>query len=292
MLSAFFEKLGGGLAERFLERLFSPAFLFWGGGALILAGRYGFDRTWRWLTELSVPQQAGLLVLALLGLTLSAALMRHLTLPWLRLLEGYWPGPLQRLALWLGARKARRLARWQREWNALMDRQEAGPLTPLQRRRLAELEVRLHYHPADPADCLPTDLGNALRFAETAPLHRYGLDAAVVWPTLWLLLPQEVREELGAARARLDGQVRAWAWGVLFLLWSPLWPGALAIGLLWAWLAYRLAVASARTFADLVLAAFTLHRFALYDALGWERPRPGEEKDRGARLTAFLWRGL
>jgi len=35
-----------------------------------------------------------------------------------------------------------------------------------------------------------------------------------------------------------------------------------------------------------------LHRMALYEALGWPRPKDSdEEKALGRRLTEFLWRG-
>ncbi|NPA26606.1 MAG: hypothetical protein GXO36_03260, partial [Chloroflexi bacterium] len=137
----------------------------------------------------------------------------------------------------------------------------------------------------------------------------YGLNAVLVWPRLWLLLPAETREILARAYRDLAAAVRGWGWGLAFLLvWTPVttglawcfgrgwaWLGPLAaIGVGWVWMqqAYRLAVARAAVFGELVRAAFDLHRLQLYDALGWPRPKPEEEVEAGKRLTAFLWRGV
>ncbi|MDW8064895.1 MAG: hypothetical protein RMK32_04620 [Anaerolineae bacterium] len=293
MISRFLEALGERLSERSAALAFTPAFLFWGGGALILAGRYGPRATWEWLARLTPAEQVLLLALVLFLLLLSTAVAGRLRYPLLRLLEGYWPGPLRQLSVLLGKAQARRLQQRRLQWNQLKAKEKQGDLSPAERRLLAELDLKNHYYPADEDDCLPTALGNALRSAETAVWHRYGLDAVAIWPYLWLLLPESVQKELSAARSQLDTLVELWFWGFLFLVWTALWPWAALIALVWMGLAYRFAVEAARTFADLFLAAFTLHRFALYDALGWPRPSPEEnEAARGARLSEYLWRGF
>jgi len=156
--------------------------------------------------------------------------------------------------------------------------------------RYAQLDMLRYTFPQ--GFVLPTRLGNLLRAAEEYTEHRYGLNAVLVWPRY----------------QRLLAAVRAWAWGLTFLLvWMPLtawlawrsgggWAwlapaAALGTGWLWMRLAYRLAVARAAVFGELVRAAFDLYRLGLYDALGWPRPSPEEEKEAGKRLTAFLWRG-
>ncbi len=291
MMGHFFESLGEHLSERSLALVFTPAFLFWGGGALILAGRFGLEATWQWLMARTLAEQVLLLVLALFLLALSVAIAERLRPALLRLLEGYWPGPLRWLSGVLGRWQAGRLRKRRVRWNQLQAKK--GALRPAERRRMAELDLEAHYYPADEDDCMPTALGNALRAAETAVRHRYGLDAVAVWPHLWLLLPEGVQKELGAARGQLDTLAEFWFWGLLFLVWAFFWPWAALIALVWMGLAYRFAVGAARTFADLLLAAFTLHRFALYDALGWPRPSPGEDEAvRGARLSEYLWRGF
>ena len=64
------------------------------------------------------------------------------------------------------------------------------------------------------------------------------------------------------------------------------------ISIPWMLVAYRLARQTAEVYGDLVETAFDIHRFALYDAMSWERPMDSEvEKARGAQLTEFLWCG-
>jgi hypothetical protein len=78
---------------------------------------------------------------------------------------------------------------------------------------------------------LPTRIGNILRAAETWPADKYGLDAVVVWPRLWLLLPDISRQELLAARAALDSAVAAVIWGLLFCVFTIWTPFAIPAGL-------------------------------------------------------------
>jgi hypothetical protein len=293
MLTKFFESTGEGFSQRYIDQLFGPAFLFWGGGALILAGRYGFGDIWNWLTALTVSEQTALVILGLLTLTLSSMFMRHLRIFFLRFLEGYWPWPLRGLSAWISRRQGEHLTKRRIEWNQLLDKRDTRKLTALERRRLSDLEVEGHYAPANVDDCLSTVLGNALRAAETATRHRYGLDAVAAWPHLWLILPEDVQKELNAARTQLDMLMELWGWGLLFILWSAWWPWAALISLAWITLTYNFAVRAGRTFADLLLAAVALHRFALYESLNWPRPKnSAEEKMMGEQLTEFLWRGI
>jgi len=43
--------------------------------------------------------------------------------------------------------------------------------------------------PAESDRHMPTKLGNILRAAELRSKDKYGLDAVICWPRLWLLLP-------------------------------------------------------------------------------------------------------
>jgi hypothetical protein len=51
---------------------------------------------------------------------------------------------------------------------------------------------------------LPTALGNILRAGEDITTDRYGLDAVVVWPRLYPLLPKELKSILNDLRNQLD----------------------------------------------------------------------------------------
>ncbi len=106
MLTKFWDKIGEGLSARWLEYLFSPALLFWGGG-LLLAVFFciGFAPAWDWLSSRDLPTQTALLLAGVGLLFLSSKLMEQVRFPMLRLLEGYWRPPLA----WLAAP----LRRWQ-----------------------------------------------------------------------------------------------------------------------------------------------------------------------------------
>ena len=120
----------------------------------------------------------------------------------------------------------------------------------------------------------------------------YGLEISVVWPRLWLLMPQTTRDELGAARDALDTSTRRLIWSVLVAIWGiwTWWAPVLALvgGVIFYWNM----LSDAGIYAELLRTAFDLHRFELYRALHWELPaNPEEEQAYGEALTAFLHRG-
>ncbi len=290
-LDKFWESMGEELAGEWMQHVFSPAFLFWASGLGMYALRYGWQGPWAWITSRDLIEQIALLILALIILILSSLAMQQLRFSLLRLLEGYWPGPFGRLSDRLAEWQDGRLQRWEREWNELKGRE--GSLVRREARRLAELEMRTHYFPSDPRDLLPTAVGNTLKSAETIPAHKYGLDAFVCWPRLWMLLPDNARADLGAARQGLMTRVEFWGWGALSLLWLIWSPWALLVSALWLWLAWVLLVQSAMSYADLLESAFDLYRGALYQSVRWPVPQnTAAEKTLGRQLTEYIWRGI
>lgn len=292
MLTKFGESLGEKLAERWTTTLLAPAFGFWFGGGVIAVAHFKWPIVEQSFTALAEPLQITLLVGALLLVAASAAAVAPFTLAALRLLEGYWPRRMQRLpTAWQNRRAARDERRWQDL--ALKAAEGGGPgaLTPAERDDYAALDRRLRRFPADPAQRLPTRLGNILRAAELRPLERYGLETVICWPRLWLLLPDAARSELAAARARLDATARLWIWGMLFIGWTVWAWQALPVGLLVAFFAYRSALSAAEVYGDLLEAAFDLYRTQLYEALGFSPPSADDEIAAGQRLTEYLLRG-
>jgi hypothetical protein len=306
VLSAFWNGMAGKLAEHWAARLLTPALLFWATGAL----------AWCWsrrpdsargdglltdfsaavehraeaLGRLSTPAQITWLVLALLLVAGSAMAAERLTAPFLRLLEGYWPAGRPRW-LWQSlvnlARRRRRQLR--DEWGELRRLESRGPSEQMREGVLAR---RLHSLPPEEL-AMPTALGNILRAGELRPARRYGLDAVVVWPRLWLLLPDTTSQEISGARAGLDGAGRSIMWLVAAVAWSAFvwWLGPLVLA--GAVLLYRSAVLpAALVYSDLVEAAFDLHRPALYEALRLPLPeRAQDEAAAGRALTQYLWEG-
>jgi hypothetical protein len=291
-MTSFWAGLGGKLADRWLA-VALPSLLFWLAGAVAwLAGSGGRERLAAILGDLDRAGTGTALIavaLALLVVAGSAAVVERLTLPVVRLLEGYWPGWLRglrdRAVRWRGARIARDEARYQELERASDD--DAGSVD-----ELIALDERLRRVPAA-GGRMPTRLGDVLRAAEALPQAKYGLDAVHCWPRLWLVLPEPVQRELLGARRTLDAAVTGLTWAVLAAVWTPV-----------AWWVLPIAVAavvvvhrwwllpSAQVYGDLVEASFDVYRTALYDALRWPLPdNPRAEHELGLRLTQYLWRG-
>ncbi len=294
MLTDFLTELTKDLPGKWLERLFGPAFLFWAGGLLLVVGPAGLTAWWQYLLTLPALAQVGWLAAALLLLNASAAVMERLRLALLRLLEGYWPWPLRLLEAPLSALVRRRVKSQQERRSVLLQKKENALLTPAERAELARLEQSLLDFPPDLADLRPTAVGDILRAVERRVVHRYGLDPVLLWPRLWLLLPEDARQEIAAARESLDRLAEAWGWGLCFLVWAIWQPWAAPIALVWMLLATYLARSPARTFAVLVQSAFDLYRWRLYEALHFPVPEEKGDAERaaGEALTRYIQRGV
>ena len=291
MIEALTSGIGSRLADRWAAALLSPAFAFWAVGALawVWTGPDAVERTLDDLAQLSPLAQAAASVGVLLGVAASGFTVERLALPVLRLLEGYWPPALRTRA---AARARRRLQANEDRWQQLYARWESGVATDAETAELLAVERRLAVLPTESSQVMPTRLGNVLRAAESRPADFYGLDAVRCWPRLWLVLPDAIKAELGAARADLDAAATWWVWAVLIAVWAFLTPWALLIAAAAVLLAYSALLAAATRFGELLGATFDLHRGLLYDALGWPRPsRPDEERARGEALTQALVRG-
>lgn len=297
MLTKFWEGIGSKLSERFIAAVFSPAFAFWLGGALAWAWRNrnkGYLETLdAWanrLDTLPIFAQVALVILALLGVTASGFVAQRLSLPVLRLLEGYWPGWLRPLRDALVTRKQHRFEKWGDQWQKLQAIDE-HKLTRRQYDELVDLEDRLRGTPSS-ARVMPTRLGNILRAAEGRPEDRYGLDGVRCWPRLWLMLPDTTRTELTTSRGSLDASAVGWLWSALFVVWTPLAWWAAPVGIAAAVFMYRELLTSAEVFGELFVSAYDLHRSSLYEATRWPLPStPAEERQTGSLLDEYLWRG-
>jgi hypothetical protein len=268
-------------------------------GLCVLAGgwvgglqRWGWDAAVVEFQKLQEPLPLVLGILVLLTVAASGFVVQQFDFTVLRLLEGYWPGWLNPLAGWLVKGQRRRFKRIDQQLQTL-NRQGLATLTPQEREAYIQADLDLGEFP-ELGRLLPTRLGNILRAAEDHCAAKYGLDAIICWPRLWLLLPETTKTELSQARQHLNGTVRIWVWGMLFLIWAPLfrvwWP--LPLGLGTAWLAHRWLIQAARVYGDLIEAAFDLYRLQLYQAVRWPLPStPAEERVLGQALTDYLWHG-
>ena len=72
MLSKFWGSIGSDLAERWIEYIFGPAFLFWAGGFGIYVWQTGWQEVFTDMQALTPVQQGAILILVLLILVFSS----------------------------------------------------------------------------------------------------------------------------------------------------------------------------------------------------------------------------
>jgi hypothetical protein len=299
VLSAFWEGLGGKLGERSSSGFGGPVLLLLAGWLAWTYHRHGFSglEPHQWsarsaeLERLEASEQLALVLMLMVVVYALGVVGGQVSLPLLRLLEGYWSGWAAKPFV------QRQIARRQADRDAAAALYREHALTPLggaARQRLARLERRVSAVPADHDSVMPTRLGNLLRAAEDRPRHRYGIDPVVCWPHLWLVLGDGERSELTSARASLQTATCSFLWGLALLLYVPLaWWMLLVSPVVCAVSYYGAALASARTYGDLLVAATDLHRFDLYAAVRWPPPTdPSQDVASGRALTAFLRRGV
>jgi len=293
MPTKLLEGISGKLAEQWVAALLTPAFVFWAGGLIAYCDRYGTYTVIQWLKQYSEPFQIAILAIALCGVAASAIIAQRFDTTVLRGLEGYWYPGLRRLLPWFTQGQQRQRRALLKKLKHLNPKLLNNTATAFERAEFVRCDRAFHQFPEQDHDLLPTRLGNILRAAERRPYYRYGLDAVICWPRLWLLLPESVKKDLQAAQAELNNAVRILLWSALFLIWTIWSPWAIPAVLVAACFAYVWALDAAEVYAELIEATFDLYRHLLYQSLRWNLPTdPNEERRVGQQLTQYLWRGL
>jgi len=268
--------------------------------ALVLAaGAPGTHPTWsRALQQARAIDVADVALLAVM-VTLLAVLLQPLQLRLVRLLEGYWGGgpvvgTLSRLPMALQRRRRDALAK-----KATVEPKPSVPPGPPPASAVAAQEALNARFPSA-ALLLPTALGNALRAFEERAGRAYGLDAVVIWPRLYPLLPDPVRAGVDDRRDQLDvsARISATAFVVALitaaLLWGDGWWLLLPLGALAVSRAgYSAAVSAAVAYGQGVRVAIDLHRFDLLRSLHLPLPTDREaEREANQALCNFLRQGV
>ncbi|MFD4247638.1 hypothetical protein ACFWP3_39560 [Streptomyces sp. NPDC058525] len=303
-MSVLLAEIGKGLAARWLTLLVPSGLLFLGlvAAAALLGHGHALDagllvRELDALAARPAARSPGVVLLAAAAVVLAGAgvalLVRGVAGSVEALWNGQWPRPLRPLARCL---RARRLARWQRA-----DEAHAEALRV--KIRLLETEG------ADAAGIPDTALLNAarnriclvrpdrpvwsadrIRAADLRVHTAYGLDLDSAWPRLWLILPEETRTELRAARAAYTGAAALAAWSVPYLLLALWWWPAAPVAAGIAAVALRRGRAGMDAFAELVEAVVDLHGGDLAERLNADTPDVFLPET-GARITRRLRKG-
>ncbi|GAA1530707.1 hypothetical protein GCM10009730_44960 [Streptomyces albidochromogenes] len=291
MVGGFLGALGQKLAERWLTLLVLPGALLIVtatvsrvlGHAHALDHQRLIDRIGQWAQAPVASSVGGQVVL--LGAVLAAAAVAGLAAQALGTLvqravlaAGWraWPRPFRQ---WVYGRVVRRRARWgaaaqryrqqldadARSLALLGERADSAP------RRAAH--QAMHRVGAEEPD-RPTWSGDRVH-AVSARLERdHHLDLPLVWPHLWLMLPETTRAEITAAEQALTRASTLGGWAALY---APLavwwWPAAPVAGVLALTARFRLRGA-VDAYAQLLEAAVRLHAVELAEQLGIEHAGP------------------
>ncbi|MFC9398220.1 hypothetical protein ACFTWS_34460 [Streptomyces sp. NPDC057027] len=291
VVGGFLTALGQKLAERWLTLLVLPGALFLAvataahtlGQAHALDWRLLVSRVTGWAEEPAASTVGGQVVL--LGAVLAAAAAAGLaaqgagTLVQRTVLAAdwhSWPSPLRR-----GARAlvTRRRARWTSTVARYHRQLDNDALALARSGRRADPGVRHALHrallrvAAEEPD-RPTWSGDRLHSVVVRLERDHHVDLPLVWPHLWLTLPETARAEITAAEQRLTHASTLAGWALLYapltMWWWPAAPLAVALALA----ARHLIRNATEAYAQLLEAAAHLHVGDLADQLRIEHPGP------------------
>lgn len=308
MFTTFLQEISGYFDRRFLLSAFFPVLAFSGlsmGIGLALWGPETLLKLWQ-------EQPDELKVLATfgaLGFILFIAYLLHIFQTGItRLYEGYWDGVP--VLGWLGTSRRRF---YQKMWDFFQENTEGltRKITDLEinipdveapdqrrdrKRKIDQLYDELGkferewflFYPPGKSYVMPTKLGNVLRTSEFYALKRYGLDSVVAWPRLQSFLPKDFAESLQDAKASLDlllvvttlAGIFAVGWEIGLGIFSDRWDLFLLVSVAWilALLGYSAAIQAARSYGELIKAAFDLYRWELLKAMHLKMPANYEDE--------------
>ncbi|MFD5782642.1 hypothetical protein [Streptomyces sp. NPDC126933] len=288
-MGGFLSELGKKLAERWLSLLVLPGALYLAVAATAraLGHTHPFDlpnltqqiSTWANHPAASTAGGQVVLLAAILAAAaatgLAAQALGSLT-EWLCLAADWpaWPAPLRQLAAKQTIRRRNRWTDAARTWHRHRERdaqtrrhQRADPAP-----RQAAERTMTRIAPEEPSR--PTWSGDRLNAVAVRLERDHHLDLAILWPHLWLILPEETRTQITTARQNLTRATTLTAWALLYLpLTAWWWPAALITATLTliGWARTRTAT---DTYALLLEATARLHTSGLADRLGLNPTSP------------------
>lgn len=292
-MTSFLESLGGKLAERWLTLLLAPSVLLmivaatgmtlghrrWHDVGLLL------DQLNRLSTEPAI-RGTGTLILVLAGLLAASAGLGLAATALGTAVERLWLATRPR---WQADRRRRRWQEAHTAFNrALVEaaRAEHTPEAAAAAARARDLNARRN-RISLAAPTRPFWLSDRIAAVDTRVWETYRLDLTSAWPRLWLTLPEDVRAEIGTARAKLAAATRLVAWSVGYLLVGVVWWPAAVVGAVAAVTAWRRARVAGVAFAELAESVVDLYGRQLAESLGIPCEGPLTEEV-GAEMTTLL----
>ena len=198
-MTGFLAEVGSKLADRWVALLAVPGLVYL--TVATIAGTLGQTRSLdyvalgeqitRWAQSPTV-RSSGFTVIIVAAIVAGSCMAGFIASILGELTEILWTAPGRRLpARWLSASRQKRSANAKKVADdpAATPQQVARAIAEADRICLVEASR-------------PTWIGDRLRACGVRAQTAYGIDLAVAWPRLWLLLPPTVREEIGAVRVR------------------------------------------------------------------------------------------
>ena len=283
-MTEFLGEIGRKLAERWVTLLAVPGLLYLGVVtiAAALGQDHALDFPWwsrqvsAWAGSAALRSTGGALLIAAAVLTasiaagLAAAVLGRIT-------EIAWTTPGRH-------RPARWLTNWRRARSQHAKRIADDPTSSaVQVRGAIARANRICLVEAD----RPTWIGDRLRASQIRIQRAYDLDLAAIWPRLWLIVPNVVRTEIGAARDSFTASARLIGWAVLYLILGIWWWPAIVISVMTGATGVIKGRQTADILADLTESAVDLYNHALAAQVG--RTIPGLlTPTTGKELTALI----
>ncbi|WP_405512190.1 hypothetical protein [Streptomyces canus] len=301
-MKGFLDEIGKQLAGRWVSLLTVPGLLFLVTTAVAqsLGHTMDFPRAKDRLRDL-VPDHgetlAPLVLAALVALAL--ATFSGLLVHWLSVaIEEFWLTPWTVWPAGLLIRGRRR--RWARaHWRYVRADRRREQAQMEGHARAAELHARVAVQHAARRNgialtrpCHAGWMADRLNSCGLRVMGQYGLDLDMVWPRMWLLLPEPARADVRATRDKLSQACGLAAWSLLYLVVGCLWwyPVALA-ALIAAFLARSRARRAVGSLADLVESSIDVYSPLLAEHLGVALPHGYVTPAIGASLRERIRKG-
>jgi len=289
-MGALFSELGKRLAERWLSLLVLPGALYLAvaSAAHTLGHAHPFSisrltqQITAWTDSPAATTLGGQVVLLAAGLASAAgaglaaqalgSLAERICLAadW-----NAWPRPLRGLARWRVASRQQRWTTAYTSWNRLREearriRVRGGHADPAERHAAQDEMTRTAFE----CPARPTWSGDRIHAVAVRLERERHLDLAVVWPYLWLILPDTTRTEITTARQALTRATTLAAWSPLYLLLAVWWWPAVLITAVLALVGRARIRTATDTYALLLEAATRLYAHALSAHLGLKPTAP------------------
>lgn len=287
MFSNVLQQATGLLERRFLLNAFFPSLIFWGLLIVVcFAGPSDLTSTAKSFREQEVTGQVFEIIIFIVWVTLFSNVMASQVNNILRFYEGYWNFPFSQFFHSKGQ------GSHQAQLQKVKSQLSSDPA--------AYEKIYLGY-PWKSTEVMPTRLGNILKNAELYPKDRYKIDAVLIWPRLYNLLPEHFVQTIAEARSGLDfmltisslaGLFALLAGGYLLLVGAAWWLFLLCFwgGMTISYLAYKSALSNALLYAQQIKAAFDLYRKELFKQMNLVLPTTLDgEKKQWEELKRFLY---